>query len=168
MKISNVLDVIHCSIRYYNNKDIGGKRFSLLEYYSFTDVCPKDLARIAYKKNRRDLSTALRVFDNKWFGASKKINIKSRLSNGHSIRGVELDALDKIRIYKKLAEEGYPLLDGVYERAAFYYMIYGIDSLSKENVRNRVFDSYFDKTSIFFVGDYEDHASKVAAKVLVK
>ena len=65
-----------------------------------------------------------------------------RLTMFHSVKGYELTQDDKLSIYQKLTDEGYPLIDSVFDMAARYYVEFGIDSISKEQIRNDVKSSY--------------------------
>lgn len=141
MKINEVLDVVEYGIKYYRNPKTGNK-MNLMEYYSFTDLSPKELGKVALSNKRAMLNLALINMHDKCYWQLKPLDMSARLRLFHSIKGRELTADDKLTIRDKLQQEGFPLVDGVYDIAARYYVEGGVDSISKENIRNAVILSY--------------------------
>ena len=141
MKINEVLDVIEYGVKYYRNP-ITGNKINLIEYYSLTDLSPVELGKIALANKRPMLNLALREFDDKCYWLLKPVDMEARLRLFHSIKGRELTADDKLTIKEKLEQEGFPFVDGVYDIAARLYVNSGVDSISRENIRNSMISNY--------------------------
>ncbi len=141
MTNNELLDVVEYGIKFYRNEELGN-RFSLLEYYALTDIDPITLSKIAYKQRRVSIGLTLRVFSDKTFWVSQKLDMSSRLRLTHSIKGRELTPEDKLLIKDIMEEEGYPLMDGVFDMIARHYVEHGVESVAKENIRNQVISSY--------------------------
>jgi len=137
VNIDQTLDIIEFGIKNYKNPKTN-KKLNLLEYYSFTDLSPRDLATLANGKENTGLAFYLREYHEKVYFGLEPLNLEARLGLFHSIRGHVLTADEKLTIKEKLEEEGYPLIDGVFDMAARYYVEGGIDSISKENVQSTV------------------------------
>lgn len=141
MDINELLDVVDYAIGRYKSKALGN-RFSLLEYFSLTDIEPRDLTKIANNNKRRNLGNRISAFaENHYFGLCK-VDMGKKLRNFHSIHGYELTPDDKLNIEMKLAEEKLPLIEEIYDLAARYYVDKGVDYISKEAIRNSVIESY--------------------------
>lgn len=148
MNFNETIKIISQGIRYYES-DLG-IRFSLLEYYAFTDITPDELAKEAYKEKMRPAATTITKFRDKNFWNSINLNVEETISLYHSINGKELSENDKRIIIETLKDEGYPLLDGIYRVAARNYVNFGVESILKENVRQRVLGKKYHE-------DYSEH-----------
>lgn len=142
MENDETLKVISQGIRYYKS-DLGNN-FSLLEYYSFTNVKPKELIKIAHSKKMRSIALDIAKFNDTNFWNQLDLNIDETIRLYHSVNSRELDKSDKMLIIRTLIDEGYPLLDGLYRVAARYYVNFGIDSILKKNIRNRVLEKIYE------------------------
>ena len=113
---------------------------NLLEYFAFADVPPKELAKVADRKKNNGLAYCLREYHEKVYFGLEPLNLEARLGLFHSVRGHVLTADEKLSIKEKLELEGYPLIDGVFDVAARYFVESGcdLDSISKENVQSVV------------------------------
>ncbi len=145
MENDETLKIISQGIRYYKS-DLGNN-FSLLEYYSFTNVKPKELIKIAHSKKMRSIALDIAKFNDTNFWNQLDLNVEETIRLYHSINSKELGESDKRLILKTLIDEGYPLLDGIYRIAARYYVNFGIDSILKENVRTRVLEKQYENCS---------------------
>lgn len=114
------------------------EKFNLLDYYSFTSLKPEELAVVARTDKKPSLALNLITFGETFSWLSREINMNDRLKNFYSIYGHEFTPDEKLTIYEKIREEGYPLIDGVYDVAARMYVMEGIDAISKEKIREKV------------------------------
>lgn len=167
MQEKDLLDVIEYGIKFYRDKKLGN-RFSLLEYYSLTDIKPLDLSRIAYQQKRVSVGLTLRVFSEKYFWLSRPLDMGSRLNLNHSIKGHELTPDDKFLIKNAIEQEEYPLVDGVFDMMARHYVEHGIEYASKENIRNQVISSYNRAKGIYDVKSEEIVFDDAKPKILMK
>lgn len=156
------LKVMEYAVKFYRDEELS-RRFSLIDYYALSDISPKELAAVARKQKSVSTSVALVAFDNNTYYGSRPVNMAERLTCFHSVKGYELTVDDKMAIYDKLSQEGYPLMTGIYDVAARYYVMYGIDSISKENIRGKIIESYNTAKGISTVKE-----EKSNVKVLVK
>lgn len=136
-----LLDLIEYAMKQYRSTTFG-RRAGFMEYYSLTDIPPRELAAIARRQGRRSLSVVLTSFDSASYYQTREVKMDERLTMFHSVKGYELTQDDKLSIYQKLIDEGYPLIDSVFDMAARYYVEFGIDSISKEQIRDDVNSSY--------------------------
>lgn len=136
MTIDETIKVITQGIRYYES-DLG-IGFSLLEYYAFTDIEPAELAKLTHKNKLGSTAATIVKFRDRNFWNSINLNVEETINLYHSINNKELSKNDKKIIIETLDKEGYPLLDGIYRIAARYYVNFGVESILKENVRERV------------------------------
>lgn len=167
MQEKDSLDVIEYGIKFYRDKKLGN-RFSLLEYYALTDIRPTDLSKIAYRQKRTGTGLALRIFNDKNFWLSQKLDMSSKLRLKHSVKGRELTPDDKLLIKDTIEQEGYPLIDGVFDMIARHYVEHGIEYASKENIRNQVISSYNRAKGIYDVKSEEIAFDDAKPKILVK
>ena len=147
MEINELLDVVEYSIKNYYN-DQAKTKFSLIEYYSLTDIKPTHLEKIAHSIGRNSSVLWLRDFGLQYSWLLQDINVSQRLNNFHAIGNYELTTDDKLSIIDKLKEEGYPLCEGVYNSAARIFVHEGIDAISKEKISKQVTE-FYDKTKNF-------------------
>lgn len=141
MDIKEVLDLVEFGLKYYRNAETG-KRMNLMEYYSVTDLSPKDLGKVALKHGRQTLNIYLREYDDQYYWHMKPLDMQLRMRLFHSVKGRALTAEDKLTIKEKMEQENFPLTDGVFDFAARQYVINGVDSISKEQIRNRIITSF--------------------------
>lgn len=147
MEINELLDVVEYSIKnYYNDKS--KTKFNLIEYYSLTDMKPKELERIAHAQGRNSAVLWLRDFGYRYFWSMQETDVPQRLKLFHAIGEYELTADDKLSIVDKLKEEGYPIYEGIYNSAARIFVHEGIDAISKEKISKQVTE-FYDKTKNF-------------------
>ena len=139
MEIKETIDLVAYAIKRYRDPETK-RGFSLLEYYSITDLKPKKLATEAFKLKMCSSGTTISAFDEENFWNSADLKMEDRFRLFHSFNGVELTQDDKLSIYERLVSKRYPLLEGVYDREAYYYAN-GID-LSKEDMKNKVIAAY--------------------------
>lgn len=141
MDINEVLNAVEYGIKGYYNKNTS-KKMNLLEYYSITDITPRELSTIAGNMGRQGLHFVIREYNEINYWLQKPLDLPSRLKLFYSVKGYELTPDDKIAIADKLKEEGFPLLDGIFDLAIRYYCQSGIESISKEKIRNDFIKEY--------------------------
>lgn len=141
MTTSELIDIIEYGIKYYRDSrdDI---RFGLMEYFSLTDIEPNDLAKIASKEKTRGVSVCIRTFSENSYWVLKEIDISSKMHHFHSVKDHEMQPDEKLAVVEKLESEGFPIREGVYNRAVYLYVTRGIDSISKERIREEVINAY--------------------------
>ena len=83
--------------------------------------------------------TILNFYELHYWGI-RDLNMKERFNNYHAFHGIELTHDDKLSIYQKMVDEGYPLLEGIYDRAAYYYA--NNIEFSKEEIRDKIIGAY--------------------------
>lgn len=142
MELEELFSVIEYGIKYYYG--MSGNRFSMLEYYALTDISPRELGSAAKKMKELGKAAAFRDFAFKYEWKNRNINMESRLSLFHSINDYVLTKEDKLAIYTKLCEEKYPLTNAVFDMAAYHYVNCGIDSLSKDVIKEHLMNSYYE------------------------
>lgn len=139
MNIKETINIIDYAIKYYRDKEFD-RKFSLLEYYSITDISPKDLAKIAYKEKMIPQGAAIISFNDLQCWSLKEVDVSTKLKDFHSFNGVELTSDDKLAIVDKINYEGYPLIEGIYDRTAFYYA--NNQEFTKESIREKIMNKY--------------------------
>lgn len=167
MQINELLDVIEYGIKFYRNEDLGN-RFSLLEYYALTDIRPTDLSKIAYRQKRTGTGLALRIFNDKNFWLSQKLDMSSKLRLKHSVKGRELTPDDKLLIKDTIEQEGYPLIDGVFDMIARHYVNQGIESVTKDIISAQVISAYNNAKGIKETSNDQFLYNDVKPKLLMK
>ena len=167
MQEKDLLDVIEYGIKFYRDKKLGN-RFSLLEYYSLTDIKPLDLSRIAYQQKRVSVGLALRLFSEKYFWLSRPLDMESRLNLNHSIKGHELTPDDKFLIKNAIEQEEYPLIDGVFDMIARHYVNQGIESVTKDIISAQVISAYNNAKGIKETSNDQFLYNDVKPKLLMK
>jgi len=145
MDIKEIIDLVAFGIKRYQEEGTG-KRFSLMEYYSITNISPAELAKIAYSNRMQSQGTAILMFSDAQYWLTKDIDIVEKLNHHHSFNNVVLTRNDKLAIVDKMISEEYPLLEGIYNRAAYYHA-YGIN-FSKEMIKNKLEDAYYGRKTI--------------------
>lgn len=136
-----LLDLIEYAMKQYRSNTFG-RRAGFIEYYSLTDIPPKELAAIARRQGRKSLSVVLTSFDSDSYYQTREVRMNERLNLFHSVKGYELTQDDKLSIHQKLVSEGYPLIDSIFDMAARYFVEFGIDSISKEQIKEDISSSY--------------------------
>jgi len=169
LEMNEVLNLLEFGFKYYRNPKTGN-RINLLEYYSITDLTPKQLSKEAANIKKHLLNFYLTSFDEKCFFLQRPLDIEARLRLFHSVKGKELTADDKLTIKEKLEQEGFPLFDGVFDLAARYYVESGVDAITKENIRKTIITSYnnahsFDGKRIELSEEKKQNFSKIRKTV---
>ena len=141
MEDLELLNIVEWGLRAYRDKNLGNK-FGLMEYYSLTDLEPNILARMARRNKKASLANSLLKFTEDFYWLRQEINMSEKLKLLHAAGGHELTADEKLSIYDKIKEEGYPTFEGIFNYSARLFASQGIDSISKEEIRTRVIDSY--------------------------
>jgi len=144
MEIKTLLDIVNYSINNYKNEE--GNRFSVIDYFSLCDIKVIDLSHIAITSNRKDVSRKLVGFNQKSFLGLLDLDIPQKMKDLHSINGVVLTDEDKLTIIEKIKAEGFPLVEGIYNYVARQYILHGIDSISRDRIRDRVIQNYVGET----------------------
>lgn len=144
MDIKETINIISYAIKQYKSDDLK-MRFSLLEYYSITDIPPFELSKIAFRSKMNSQGQAIYNFADSNFWNQKDVDIPEKLRCFHSFNGKELTNDDKLTIIDKINEEGYPLIDGIYNRTAFCYA--NNYNFAKESIREKVLNDYYNKNS---------------------
>lgn len=147
MEDLELLNIVEWGLRAYRDKNLGNK-FGLMEYYSLTDLEPNILARMARRNKKASLANSLLKFTEDFYWLRQEINMSEKLRLLHAAGGHELTADEKLSIYDKIKEEGYPTIEGIFNYSARLFVSQGIDSISKEEIRTRVIDSYNDAYGI--------------------
>ena len=140
MNIDEVLDVIEYGIKYYRSANF--IRFGVIEYYSLTDIHPGDLSKIAQCKRGQSLGSALRIFAERQYWNLNEIKEETRLATFYSIHDHELTKDEKLSIISKMKDEGFPLIDGIFDASARIFMSKGIEGISREKIRKDVINEY--------------------------
>ena len=141
MEDLELLNIVEWGLKSYRDKNLGNK-FGLMEYYSLTDLEPNVLARMARINKKVSLANSLSKFTEDFFWLRKKIKMSEKLRLLHAVGGHELTADEKLSIYDKIKEEGYPTFEGIFNYSARLFVSQGIDSISKEKIRTKIIDSY--------------------------
>lgn len=139
MDIKKTVDLVTFCIRTYRDRETN-RGFSLLEYYSITDLPLKELAREANKLKLCSSSIIILNFYEENYWNLIELKMSDRFSCFHSFNGVELSKDDKLSIYERLVSKGYPLLEGVYDREAYLYA--NNFNFSKEEMKERLITAY--------------------------
>lgn len=139
MKINELLDVIEYGLTYYRSES-SNQAMNLIEYFSFTDITPLELSKLAFKQENRKMGLYLLDFSERNYWLLKPLDLSKKLNLYHSIKDYVLTPEDKINIKEKLEQEGYPLLEGVFDQAARSYVTEGIDSISREKIRDSIIE----------------------------
>jgi len=141
MEIKDLLKVVGYAINFYRDNEYNNK-FGLMEYYSLTDIEPRELAKYAREDNNKYLSSSIIHFDVNNYWLKVEVNMKQKFKFHHSINGYELTDEDKLTIFEKLKSENLPLMEGIFDYAAIQYVTKGVDSISKEQIKNKVIEAY--------------------------
>ena len=140
-EINQFFDImLHC-MRYYNDPEFRN-HFGLFEYYSMTDMSPKELAKVARKFGNVSLAANLIEFDVKQFWHSIETNETKIMACDQIVNSKCFLKKDKLTIIETLDKEGYPLIDGVYYGASRRYGYYGVKGILKETTRNKLIEFY--------------------------
>lgn len=139
MNIKETIELVTYSIKKYRDQETK-RGFTLLEYYSVSDLSVRSLAKEAKKIGMISSAAAILNFQDENFWNLMELNMEDRLKNFHSFNGVELTKDDKLSIYERLSSKGYPLQEGVYDREAYLYAN-GFD-FTKEEMKERIVDAY--------------------------
>lgn len=148
MNIDEILNYVEFGIKRYRN-DETGRKMNLLEYFCFTDLTPKELGKVARSKKRVGLAICLKEFEDACYWHLRPLEIEKRMKLFFSINDRELTPEDKLTMRDKLAEEGFPLCDGVFDFSARYYIKGGAEAISKEQIRNNIISKYNEYYDIF-------------------
>lgn len=147
MEFNEMLDVMLYCMRYYDDLEFKN-HFGLFEYYSMTDISPKELAKVVRKLGKVSLAANILALESKNTWTSLKCD-KARLMNcGQKINGKYFTDEDKLTIIETLEKEGYPLIDSVYYGASRRYGYYGVDGILKETTRNKLIKFYCESNGI--------------------
>ena len=84
MDIKQILDVVEYGIKYYKDDELN-VRFSLYDYYSITDISPKDLADLALINRNTNACRVIRGFDARQHWNQKQVDMSKRLILYHAI-----------------------------------------------------------------------------------
>ena len=141
MEDLELLNIVEWGLKSYRDKNLSNK-FGLMEYYSLTDLEPSVLARMARRNKKASLANRLSKFIEDFFWLSQEIKMSEKLRLLHAVGGHELTADEKLSIYDKIKEEGYPTFEGIFNYSARLFVSQGIDSISKEKIRTKIIDSY--------------------------
>lgn len=141
MEDLELLNIVEWGLKSYRDKNLGNK-FGLMEYYSLTDLEPNVLARMARRNKKASLANSLSKFTEDFFWLRQEIKMSEKLRLLHAAGGHELTADEKLSIYDKIKEEGYPTFEGIFNYSARLFVSQGIDSISKEKIRTKIIDSY--------------------------
>ncbi len=141
MEDLELLNLVEWGLKSYRDEKLGNK-FGLMEYYSLTDLEPNILARMARRNKKASLANSLSKFTEDFFWLRQEINMSEKLRLLHAAGGHELTADEKLSIYDKIKEEGYPTFEGIFNYSARLFVSQGIDSISKEEIRTKIIDSY--------------------------
>lgn len=139
MNTKETINLIAYAIKKYHDEETN-RGFSLLEYYSITDVSPRCLAREANKKKMCSQATTILNFLDMQYWNTRELNMEQRFKHYHAFNGTELTNDDKLSIFEKISGEGYPLIDGVYDRAAYNYA--NNVEYTKEVIKNKIINAY--------------------------
>lgn len=139
MNIKETVDLVMFAVQKYRDQDTK-RGFSLLEYYSITELSPIELVREANKIKLSSRCATILNFHEKNFWNSMELKMDDRFKHFHSFNGVELTQNDKLSIYERLISKGYPLLEGVYDREAYFYA--NNFDFSKEEIKERIVTAY--------------------------
>lgn len=139
MELEELLDIMEYSFaNHYENKT----RFGLLQYFSLTEIVPKQLARIAAIEGKKSLARTLHVFNEQNFWNLRPLALDKSIDLLHSIQGHVVTPQEKLNVVTKLKEETYPLLEGTLTEGSRYYVQQGMDAISKKNIQKELLDSY--------------------------
>ena len=119
-----------------------------MEYYSLTDLEPNVLARMARRNKKASLANSLLKFTEDYYWLRQNVNMTEKLRLMHAAAGHELTADEKLTIYDKIKEEGFPTQEGIYNYAARLFVTQGVEAISKEEIRTRIMTSYNDAFGI--------------------
>lgn len=167
MDINELLDLLDYVMRFYKDKE-HGTRFGVWEYFSLTDLTPNELAEIAVSVKRGRDATRLRAFGEQNLGSLWKSDLQKRINFFHSVDGYELTPDDKMSVFDKLEQEGFPFVEGIVDRAFRYYVREGIDSISMKDTRENIINFYNLHTSSDFPSDSLRQSSLVLRKEVGK
>lgn len=139
MDIDQLLEVMEYSfLNHYKNK----ARFGLLQYFSLTDIAPRQLSKIAASKKKRTLSRLLGQFSDQNIWRLKELELEKSISLLHSIHGHVVTQQEKLDVVEKLKEETFPVLEGTLMEGSRYYVCDGIDAISKEQIQSELLECY--------------------------
>lgn len=163
MDINELLDLLDYVMRFYRDQK-HGTRFGVWEYFSLTDLTPSELAKIAVANKRGRDAIRLRAFGEQNLGSLWKSDLQKRINFFHSVDGYELTPEDKMNVFDKLSQEGYPFVEGIVDRAFRYYVKEGIDSISMQDTRENIINFYNIRTSRNFSVDSPRESKLILVK----
>lgn len=140
MNIDELFDVLEYAIKHYIALD--GVKFGVMEYYSLTDISPRELSKIALPKRGKQFTVLLGMFAENNYWHLNKLNVGSKLKLFHSVHDYELTEEDKLTIISKIQEEGYPLVEGIFDKSARLFVTKGVEAISKEYIRKEILNDY--------------------------
>lgn len=143
MEDLELLNIVEYGFNNYIDDKLNNK-FGLMEYYSLTDLEPNQLSRVARRNKKASLATTLLKFSEDFYWLRQPVKMDEKLKLLHAVAGHELTQDEKLTIHDKLKEEGFPLIEGIFNYAARLFVTQGIDSISKEQIREKIVKFYND------------------------
>lgn len=141
MENLELLNIVEYGLKAYRDDKLDSK-FGLAEYYALTDLEPNQLSRVARRNKKASLANSLLKFADDYYWLRQPVKMDEKLRLLHAVAGHELTQDEKLTIYDKLKEEGFPIMEGIFNYAARLFVTQGVDSISKEKIREKVVNYY--------------------------